>query len=246
MKYAENGVVIDMANYENGLETKTRIIDTCKELFYSKGFDKTTFKDIGQIADVNQGLIVYYYKTKNVLANTVFQDVMTEMMRQIELFFADEDNLTRYFISDFLYFRLLYEDEGFRDFIQTCCSNGALNKSSAVFKEDYQKYYDEIINFFEDGYISDVTLKEGLIAVFEGMKDTYSLYICQNYERMTVDVAATNYITIYCHLLDIPQSVYGAKMLQAELLSNQVEVSVKQFRFLMKKMHHSRVRWNEE
>ena len=223
-----------MANYENGLETKNKIIDTCKELFYAKGFDKTTFKDIGQIADVNQGLIVYYYKTKNILANTIFQDMMAEMMEQIETFFKEEDNLIRYFISDFLYFRLLYEDKGFRDFMQTCCSNGALNKNSNIFKEDYQKYYNEMINFFEDRYISDVTLKEGLIAVFEGMKDNYSLYICQNYKRMTVDVAATNYITIYCQLLNIPQSVYGAKMLQAELLSNQVEVSVKQFRFTMK------------
>lgn len=70
-----------MANYENGLETKAKIIDICKKLFYSKGFKKTTFKDISQLANVNQGLIVYYYKTKNILANTIFQDVMTEMLK---------------------------------------------------------------------------------------------------------------------------------------------------------------------
>lgn len=229
-----------MANYENGLDTKAKIIDACKELFYLKGFDKTTFKDIGELASVNQGLIVYYYKTKNILANTIFQCVMTEMMKQIGDVFSKEDNLTRYFISDFLYFRLLYEDEPFRNFIGTCCLNGALNKNLAVFGEEYQRYYDEIINFFEEGYISDMTLKEGLLAVFEGMKDTYSLYICQNFQRMTMDVAATNYITIYCHLLDIPKNVYGARMLNAELLSNQVEVSVDRFRFSMKKSHHSR------
>lgn len=222
-----------MANYENGLDTKAKIIDACKELFYLKGFDKTTFKDIGELASVNQGLIVYYYKTKNILANTIFQCVMTDMMKQIEAAFFDEDNLTRYFISDFLYFHLLYEDECFRKFIETCCLNGALNKNPTVFGEDYQKYYNEIINFFEESYIADVTLKEGLLAVFEGMKDTYSLYICRNHQRMTVDVAATNYITIYCHLLDIPEDVYGARMLNAELLSNQVTVSADRFQFSM-------------
>jgi AcrR family transcriptional regulator len=231
-----------MANYENGLDTKAKIIDACKELFYIKGFDKTTFKDIGELANVNQGLIVYYYKTKNILANTVFQGVMIELMKQIESLFSYEDNLTRYFISDFLYFRLLYEDESFRKFIETCCLNGSLNKSVVVFDEEYQKYYDEILAFFEEGFISDITLKEGLFSVFDGMKNTYSLYICQNFERMTVDVATTNYITIYCHLLDIPKDVYGAKMLQAELLSNQVEESVEKFVFSMKKSYHSRTK----
>lgn len=222
-----------MANYENGLETKAKILDACKELFYTKGFTKTTFKDIGQLADVNQGLIVYYYKTKNILANTIFQDVMTAMMGQIERVFAKEDMLTRFFISDFLYFRLLYDDGHFREFIENCCSNGILRKDPTALQEGYRKYYDEIIDFFDDEYILDTTLKEGLLAVFEGMKDNYSLYICQNHEKLTVSVAAANYITIYCHLMDVPSKIYGAKMLQAELLTNQVDVSVEGFRFLI-------------
>lgn len=223
-----------MANYENGLETKAKIIDTCKKLFYSKGFKKTTFKDISQLASVNQGLIVYYYKTKNILANTVFQDVMTEMLKQIRIVFPQEDTLTQFFIDDFLYFRLLYDDEAFRDFMESCCSNGTLNKNSDNFNDEYREQYNEIINYFDDEYISDNILKGGLIAVFDGMKDIYTLYICKNFQNIEIDVATTNYITIYCHLMNIPSNIYGAKMLQAQLLSNRVEVSVKDFRFLIK------------
>lgn len=220
-----------MANYGNGLETKAKILSACRELFYTRGFAKTTFKDIAQMADVNQGLIVYYYKTKNVLANTVFQDVMIEMMGRIERDFAGEDTLTRFFISDFLYFRLLYEDAHFRDFIEACCLNGVLAKDPASLQEGYRRYYDAIIDFFDDEYIQDSTLREGLLAVFDGMKDTYSLHICRNHERLQVDVAVTDYITIYSHLMNIPSETYGAKMLQAELLTNQVEISVDRFRF---------------
>lgn len=225
-----------MANYGNGLETKAKILDACKELFYTRGFAKTTFKDIGQMADVNQGLIVYYYKTKNILANTVFQDVMIEMMGQIEREFAGEDTLTRFFISDHLYFRLLYEDAHFRDFIEACCLNGVLAKDPVNLQEGYRRYYDEIIDFFDDEYIQDTTLREGLLVVFDGMKDVYSLHICRNYERLPMDVAATDYITIYCHLMNIPSEAYGAKMFQAELLANQVEVSVDRFRFLIRRI----------
>ena len=228
-----------MANYENGLDTKAKIIDACRELFYTKGFDKTTFKDISESAGVNQGLIVYYFKSKNTLASTIYQSVMTELLDQIEYHFAETEYLTRYFISDFLYFRLLYEDEYFRRFIETCCANGVLNKNPESFNNEYQKYYDEIIQFLEDDYISDLTLKDGLIAVYEGMKNTYSLYICHNFRQMTTDVAATNYITIYCHLLDVPKSVFGTKMLVAELLSNQMEVSIHNFSFTMTPSHHN-------
>lgn len=234
-----------MANYENGLDTKAKIIDACKELFYSKGFEKTTFRDIGMQAGVNQGLIVYYFKNKNILASTVFQSVMSQMMEQIEGHFAEAENLTRYFISDFLYFRLLYEDENFRRFIESCCDNGVLHKNPETYEKEYKKYYDEIIQFLEKDYIADVTLKDGLIAVYEGMKDTYSIYICRNLHQMTIDVAATNYITIYCNLLDIPKDVYGEKMLRAELLSNQVEVSVDRLNFSVCKGHHARIKWNE-
>ena len=218
-----------MANYENGRETKAKIIEACKDLFYYKGFNQTTFKEISEVAGVNQGLIIYYFKNKNVLARTVFQSVMTRLMEQIHEWFPNQENLVRYFISDYLYFRMLYEDENFRRFVETCCSGGILNKDSESSDEGYQKQYDEIIHFMEDDYITDITMRDGLIAVYEGMKDNYSLYICRNHQIMATDVAATNYITLYCHLLDIPKSTYGGKMIQAQLLANQVGVSVYRF-----------------
>ena len=33
-----------MANYENGLDTKEKILYTAKTLFYEKGYEATTFR----------------------------------------------------------------------------------------------------------------------------------------------------------------------------------------------------------
>lgn len=226
-----------MANYENGLDTKEKILDACRVLFYLKGFEKTTFKDIGESAKANQGLIVYYYKNKNVLANTIFQSVMTQLMKRIQEYFSSEESLVCYFISDFLYFRMLYEDEYFRRFVESCCNNGILNKNPETFDEEYKRYYDEMISFMEDSYIFDDSMRDGLLAVYEGMKDSYSLYICRNYSHMTTDAATINYITLYCHLLDIPREIYGERMLYAQLLANHLEVSIRNFCFEMKKRY---------
>ena len=35
-----------MANYKNGLETKESLYQSAKKIFYQKGYDKTTVKDI--------------------------------------------------------------------------------------------------------------------------------------------------------------------------------------------------------
>ena len=41
-----------MANYKNGLETKESLYQSAKKIFYQKGYDKTTVKDIITDADV--------------------------------------------------------------------------------------------------------------------------------------------------------------------------------------------------
>ena len=235
-----------MANYETGLDTKIRILEACKVLLYQKGYDKTTFKALGEKADVNQGLLVYHYKTKNNLANHVFQAVMTELMEAVEAEFPDSEQLVQYFISDYLYFRLIYEDEHFRDFIRTCCQKGVLTKDNENMSEGFGTAYYSILDFLEDSFLMEVNFDEGLLAAYEGVKNYYSIYICNNYDKMTYDVAATNYIAIYCHLMSIPQAVYGPKMLEAQLLCNQVEVGIKNMHFQMEKKHHPQVRYNQD
>lgn len=231
-----------MANYETGLDTKAKILDACKKLLYEKGFEKTTFKEISNLANVNQGLLVYHFNNKNNIVNSVFQDIMAELMTQIEHYFGEQELIIQYFISDFLYCRLIYEDAHFREFVKNCCERNILTKDSGSMSEAYIKVYQTGLDYMEEGFVKDVFFDEGLQAAYEGVKTSYSSYICKNYERLDAEYAATNYIAIYCHLLDVPRSVYGTKMLDALLLSNQVSLTVKDFELKMKKSHHSSVK----
>ena len=53
-------------------ETKERIFNEAKRLFETKGFYKTTVRDITNAADVNLGLFSYYFKSKYNLALQVY------------------------------------------------------------------------------------------------------------------------------------------------------------------------------
>lgn len=221
-----------MANYGNGLDTKEKILKTAEKLFYEKGYEDTTFKEISSISGINQGLIVYHYKTKANLASAVFREYIKASMKKINECFPKAENMTVYFISDYLYFRLIYEDEAFRNFMNVCCGNGFLTKEdSAINDEAYLMYFWELTDRMTEDMGPDSGLLEAILVAYEGLKNNYTCHICKNYERFSVREASENFIYIYCKLFGISEEHYGASMMEAQVLANQATLSIKDFDF---------------
>lgn len=57
--------------YRVGQETKDNILQTCRQLFYEKGYTKTSYNDICKTANINRGVIHYHFKTKRKIAASV-------------------------------------------------------------------------------------------------------------------------------------------------------------------------------
>jgi len=53
--------------------TKQRIVDAANQLFYRKGFSRTSFSDVVAEADVPRGNIYYYFKSKEEILKAVIQ-----------------------------------------------------------------------------------------------------------------------------------------------------------------------------
>lgn len=221
-----------MKQYGNGLDTKDRILRSCKDLFYQKGYENTTFKDIGNLAEVNQGLIVYHYKNKVSLAQAVFREYIKYSVKAIQNCFRDYDPMTQYFINDFLYFRLLSEDEPFRKFMRICCTAGILNgHATGAADSAYNKYYQDMMDCITQDASPDTGMMEAAVVAFDGIKSSYTVYVCDNYLSMNIREISENYISLYCRMFGIEKSNYGGRMMQAEILSNQVDVSIQSFVF---------------
>ena len=60
-----------------GEETKSKILEAAKDLFQQFGFNGVTMRDIADKADVNKGLLHYYYKTKQAIFLGVFKSVIS-------------------------------------------------------------------------------------------------------------------------------------------------------------------------
>lgn len=107
------------------MDTKEQILQTARELFLERGFRKTTTREIAEQADVNLGLIPYYFKKKEELARQVYQDILDEIIdAEIIRDIKGDDSIGRFMmfytlvhhrmlmlpgVFDF-YLELIYED----------------------------------------------------------------------------------------------------------------------------------------
>jgi len=67
-----------LAIYDNGLLTKETILNSCRKLFYEKGYTETTFSDICKDANVNHGSIYYHFKKKRNIVEIIYCDFLVK------------------------------------------------------------------------------------------------------------------------------------------------------------------------
>ena len=71
--------------------TEERILEAAHTVFVREGTRSASLKDIAQEADVNQALLHYYFSDKKTLADTVFEQVASDFIPQIqEVFVAQQ------------------------------------------------------------------------------------------------------------------------------------------------------------
>jgi len=60
-----------VAESEKGKDTKQKILNSAKKLFYEQGYDATTVAQITDDAGVNNGLFTYYFGSKSAAAGKI-------------------------------------------------------------------------------------------------------------------------------------------------------------------------------
>ncbi len=74
------------------MNTKETIFEVAFDLFVKKGYTKTTVRAIANRADVNVGLISYYYDNKENLGATVFRTLVKRILEGVDYTLITLDN----------------------------------------------------------------------------------------------------------------------------------------------------------
>lgn len=100
-----------MGKYQVGEETRRKILEASREIFYQKGYDGTLYNDIAKSAKVNRALIPYHYKNKSDLAMAVYNDFMHEYVSTREEIAAGYSKVEKLVISVLYFYRLLENEK---------------------------------------------------------------------------------------------------------------------------------------
>ncbi len=80
-----------MATYAAGNETKRKIEEAARSLFYKHGYNNTTYAQVAKTAGVNLGTIVYHFKSLDHLADLIYKDIVVQrkdvFLRKLDTFF---------------------------------------------------------------------------------------------------------------------------------------------------------------
>ena len=108
---------MNVAVSKKGMHTRGQIVSSARILFYEKGYENTSVKDICESAGVKAGTLTYYFKTKYDLVRELYE---TAFRRSYEFV---ENNLDRAMNSlekntvvAFVYFHAILADANTRRF----------------------------------------------------------------------------------------------------------------------------------
>lgn len=127
-----------VAIYKTSKDSKNRIIETCKELFYLQGYTKTTYIDICKKASSNPGLINYYFKTKQNIAAHIYGEFMSSIKENVRAYLLHHYNEYDLQYGTALETRILTElfrrDQYLRTFYYEICNTGIEYDSNVIYK----------------------------------------------------------------------------------------------------------------
>jgi AcrR family transcriptional regulator len=200
-----------MANYKVGLETRKKILQVTRTLFYEKGYIKTTYADICKSVGISQGTFHYHFKNKIQLAKILYWDIYNnhyDVFRR----WVDEKNdrqLMSILANRIHWYKFLVDEKYRRFFLEV--QPDILNTTPEEYFEFALKdlLYPRQMDISDDEYKLNIASFSGIeIAlpfVVNTNLDRYDyLTISRHYEKMAASIFLFNpeSFTAVCHKAD--------------------------------------------
>jgi DNA-binding transcriptional regulator YbjK len=170
-----------MGRYKKGLKTKNKIIQASKSLFYFNGYKKTTVQGIADLADVNLGLISYYFKSKDNIAKSIFIGFLKEIEQEVKALDCskDKDLMSVYMAKERIFFEIILKNDNYQRFYKEIIN------SNMIFNllEDYVERNYTVIN----NHIKKIN-NDDLIKSFSALEIGGRYNILRKYFRNSINL----------------------------------------------------------
>ena len=209
-----------MSEYQTSIETRNSILSACRELFYEKGFDKTTFVDICKRAEVNQGSIHYHFKNKENILRIIYEETIRKNNAAAEAVSPPGTLMyTKYFLGGEMYLYKMEVDEKFRRF--NVDASRLLNSSNL---SEFVLSQAGILYFVGDNIPEPTPLEYFETMAALSFDNTVRLYLSNNTYGLNYHQVSELSIEIYSRILCIDKD-------ELTLVRKQLEEMESKFRW---------------
>jgi len=129
---------------ESAPTIRQRILEKANRLFYTKGYNQTSFADIAEAVGITKGNLHYHFRSKEELLETVVDyrlSIITSQLAQWDEQYPDAKDKLRRFV------KMLSNDE--EDLVRYGCPVGSLNVELGKFQQPLQMKSREMFDVFE-------------------------------------------------------------------------------------------------
>src|SRR3990172_6866793 len=212
--HSSEGGVMPRRGPNNGGEKRDRILRAAVKIFSRNGFFNSKVSEIARASGVADGTIYLYFKNKDDLLISLFEEKMGEVVAEIRVRVADEgDALSRLRIFIRNHMDLLTREAGLIEVIQV-----ELRQSKKFMKEyvpvKFLEYLDVISGILEDGkregvFRPDLNVTLARRAIFGALDEISLAYVLSRKRKYDPAAAADEIYRIFAGGLTGPASMKG-------------------------------------
>lgn len=129
-----------LKRYKKGMTTRNNIIHVAKTLFYFNGYKKTTVQKISDLANVNLGLLSYYFKTKKNIVKICFVEYLDKINHFVLEEVDSDDDILQLLVSHRIFFDIIFKN----------ANNLSFYKEIVCNKIIYDVMYDFVLSKYKE------------------------------------------------------------------------------------------------
>lgn len=184
-----------MGKYKVGKETKEKIYEASKALFYESGFTSTTCLKIAKESGANVGLINYYYGSKGGLGIEVYNEIMSSIKSKVTENLENLGIETTLLLQTAIEWRVLNNNmrfnKNFSRFYYDLLSENVLYKEQSVVTDFYRKLTESCDLHYSDFEIAFIS--------YASAGATQGINLA--YDAGLIDCSSQDFINSSIHLL---------------------------------------------
>lgn len=124
--------------------SRDRIVEKANRLFYTKGYNQTSFADIAQAVGITKGNLHYHFRSKEALLEAIVDHRLQLIAKQLSLWddqYPDPKDRLRRFVQ------MLSNEEA--DLVRYGCPMGSLNVELGKYQQELQAKSREMFDLFQ-------------------------------------------------------------------------------------------------